>query len=185
MTGTGCHAMSHPNTQSTQDRHRLDHMLWRHKNITAHVGFIRKKLENRWRFLWSQPVNHSNCLGNYTIQQLPPGPQSRFLSPPAPLTSSCHYMFFEILLMKKNESSLPANTGLNLFQAKSIRFCQSSGDRAPPVLQLLPPHLLGNNASDSPLEKQVRDEVTQVLGGAAIGAWDPKYKLLVWTELKR
>lgn len=138
-------------TLSTQDRHRLGHMLWRHKNITAHIGFIRKKLENRWRFLWSQPVNHSNYLGNHTIQQLPPGPQSRFLSPPAPLTSSCHYMFFEILLMKKKwvisscqHRPKPLPGKVNPFL--SILWGQGAAQW---LLQLLLPHLLGNNASDS------------------------------------
>lgn len=44
------------------------------------------------------PVNHSRCPGNHTIHT-----QSKFLSPPVPLTSPCHYIFFEIPLMK-NES---------------------------------------------------------------------------------
>lgn len=77
-------------------------------------GLLRKERKNRWRFSWSLLVNHPDCPGNHTTQHLPLVPQSRLLSPPAPLTSSCHYFFFEIPLMK-NESSHPANTGLRPF----------------------------------------------------------------------
>lgn len=33
---------------------------------------MRKELKNRWCFLWSVLVNHSDCPGNHTIQHLPP-----------------------------------------------------------------------------------------------------------------
>lgn len=47
MIGPGCHEMSHPdtNTVHTQDRHRLDHMLLRHKSITTHIRAHEKETE--------------------------------------------------------------------------------------------------------------------------------------------
>lgn len=150
---------------------------------------MRKKQKNRWRFLCSMPVNHSNYQGNHTIQQLPPMPQSRFLSPPAPLTSSCHYISFEILLMKKKWVISSCQHRPKPHQASQSFLVNPLGTGRRPVA---PPAttstLLGNNASEQdqqPLENYIRDERSNVLGGAGTEAWDSKHKLPVWTELKR
>lgn len=31
-----------------------------------------KELKNRWRFLWSMPVNHPDCPGNHSVRHFPP-----------------------------------------------------------------------------------------------------------------
>ena len=147
MTGTGCHEMSHPERNTVHLRQAKTCMLWRHWTALPAPGLMRKELKNRWRFLWSMPVNHSDYLGNRTIQHLPPAPQSRFLSPPAPLTSSCHYIFFEIPFMK-NESPLPANTGLSLYQASHSHLSIFWGQGANQRLLQLSPHLPGKNATE-------------------------------------
>lgn len=180
MPGTGCSPRYKHGTPKTGiDLTKCSEGTW---TALPTPGLMRKELKNRWRFLWSMLVNHSDCPGNCTIRHLLPVPQSRFLSPLAPLTSSCLYIFFEIPWMK-NESSLPANTGLNPFQVShSFKVNPLRAGHllaATPATISTPPRKECFRPRSTACRKNVRNERREVLGWAGNGTWNPRHKLCI------
>lgn len=87
----------------------------------------------------------------------------------------------------KNESPLPANTGLSLYQASRSRVSIFWGQGATQTLLQLPPYLPGKNASEQDqqpggkMNQRINESMKRinVLGGSGNGAWDPKHKLTI------
>lgn len=158
MTGTGyCEA-----NRYTQDMHRLDHMLWGHMNSTAHTRASEKGMKKQVIFpmiyasqsFWPPRQPHHLTLL--------PATQSRFLSPPAPLTSSCHYISLKFLWWEMSHLFLPTQAWASYRHV--IPFGQCSGGRAPPS------GFSSYYHHTSLEEKWGRDERNEVLCGAKNGA---------------
>lgn len=142
------HSMLWAKHRYIQDMQRLDHMLWGHMNSTAHIRVPEKEMKKQVMFPMIY-ASHSFWLPRQPHHLTPPSSISIkvFLSPPAPLTSSCHYIFFEIPLMR-NESPLLANTGLSLFQTCHSLWAMLWGQGATQwIFQQLSPHLPGKKDS--------------------------------------
>lgn len=158
------HRMLWANHRYAQGRHRPDHMLWRHMSSTAHMR-VSEKVTKKQVMMF--PVIYASQ--SFSLPRQPTillNTQSQFLSPPVPLTSSCHYIFFEIPLMK-NESPFPANTGWSLWHAILLGRC--SGRRCHPAA--LP------DLSYTPPRKECFWESSWRKRFLLECGWEPAYKL--------
>lgn len=94
-TGTGC---QEPTTETPKACINLTTLSEGTRTALPTAGLQRQELKNKWCFLWSMPVNHSNCPGNRIIQHLLPAPQSRFMSPPVSynIILSLYFLWWEM-----------------------------------------------------------------------------------------
>lgn len=123
-------------------------------NNTAHTRVSEKVRKKQVMF----PVIYASQSFSLSRATILFNTQSKFLSPPVPLTSSCHYIFFEMPLMK-NESPFPASTSWILWLAILLERC--SGRRRHPAAL---PDLIYTPPKERMLQRKLIDGA--VLAGA-------------------
>lgn len=143
-------------TRYTQDRHRLDHIFWRHMNSTAHTR-THEKGTKKWVTFLVIYASQSFWLPRQPYYSTPPSSSS--IKVPVSTCSSdiILSLYFFLIPLMKNESSFPANTSLSLYQASQSFFFNPLGTGrhpvAPPATIYKPPRKEWASARSTPVGK--------------------------------